>query len=79
MCLAYPMKIDRIHGAMADVSVGKVRSSVSIHLIDKAKKGDYILVHAGIAIEKINEAKAKEILSLIAELGQKMDRGGQVP
>ena len=58
---------------MADVCVGDVKSRVSVQLIQKAKKGDYVLVHAGIAIEKINQAKAKEILSLLKELNQKMD------
>lgn len=77
MCIAYPMKIDRVDGAMAEVSVGGIKSSVSIFLIDKPKKGDYVLVHAGIAIEKINKAKSDEILTLMAELGQKIDEGRQ--
>ncbi|HAJ56454.1 MAG TPA: hypothetical protein DCL35_01645 [Candidatus Omnitrophica bacterium] len=75
MCLAYPMKIDGIKDDMADVSVGHIKSRVSVRLIERAKKGDYVLVHAGIAIEKINKAKAIEILTLITELGQKMDEG----
>ena len=74
MCIAYPMKIERIEGTMAKVSVGSIKSAVSILLIEKPKKGDYVLVHAGIAIEKINKARAREILLLITELGQKMDR-----
>lgn len=68
------MKIERIEGTMAKVSVGPIKSAVSIQLIEKPKKGDYILVHAGIAIEKINKARAREILTLITELGQKMDK-----
>ncbi len=76
MCIAYPMKIERIDGStMAKVSVGSIKSAVSIQLIEKPKKGDYVLVHAGIAIEKINKARAREILTLITELGQKMDNG----
>lgn len=67
------MKIESIEGAMAKVSVGSIKSSVSIQLIEKPEKGDYVLVHAGIAIEKINKARAKEILLLITELGQKID------
>lgn len=72
MCLAYPMKIDHIKGSMAQVSAGDVKSTVSIHLIDKVKKGDYVLVHAGIAIEKIRQSRALEILKLINELSQKL-------
>jgi len=73
MCIAYPMKIERIEGTMAKVSVGSIKSSVSIQLIEKPKKGDYVLVHAGIAIEKIDRARAKEILSLLTELSQKIE------
>jgi hydrogenase expression/formation protein HypC len=69
------MKIERIKDNMADVCVGDIKSRVSVRLIEKAKKGDYVLVHAGIAIEKINKDRAIEILSLISELGQKMDEG----
>lgn len=75
MCLAYPMKIERIEDTMAQVAVGDIKSRVSILLIEKPKKGDYVLVHAGIAIEKIHKDRAREILSLITELGQKIDRG----
>ncbi len=75
MCLAYPMKIESIKDKMADVSVGDIKARVSVHLIERPKKGDYVLVHAGIAIEKINRDKAVEILTLITELGQKIDRG----
>lgn len=74
MCLAYPMKIERMDGPMADVSVGDIKSRVSVRLIDKIKKGDYVLVHAGIAIEKIDKKRAAEILGLITELGRKMDK-----
>jgi len=73
MCLAYPMKVEHIDGSMAQVSAGAVRSTVNIQLIRQPKIGDYVLVHAGIAIEKINRAKAQEILVLIADLEQKMD------
>ncbi len=75
MCLAFPMKIEKIEDMMADVRVGDIKSRVSVHLIEKARKGDYVLVHAGIAIEKIDRKRAQEILGLITELGQKIDKG----
>ena len=68
------MKIEHINGPMAGVSVGDVKSTVSIQLISKVKKGDYVLVHAGIAIEKIDSARAKEILGLLNELGRNLDK-----
>lgn len=73
VCIAYPMKVEKIEDQMADVRAGSIKARVSICLLDKVKTGDYVLVHAGIAIEKIDPKRAREILSLIAELGQKMD------
>ncbi|MFH1692252.1 MAG: HypC/HybG/HupF family hydrogenase formation chaperone [Candidatus Omnitrophota bacterium] len=73
MCLAYPMKITGIKDGLAHVAVGDIKSTVSVELIEDVKKGDYVLVHAGIAIEKIDQFRADEILTLITELGRKMD------
>ena len=69
------MKIEKIDGSMAHVAVGDIKTRVSIQLIPRARKGDYVLVHAGIAIEKINRLKAKELLTLFSEIGQKMKKG----
>jgi hydrogenase expression/formation protein HypC len=68
------MKIEHVAGSVADVSAGEIRARVNIDLISRPKKGDYVLVHAGMAIEKIDQRRAHEITSLIAELTEKMDR-----
>lgn len=68
------MKIKRVNGDMAEVSAGEIKTRVSIRLIERPKKGDYVLVHAGMAIERINRAKAQELISLLNELDQKVDR-----
>ena len=72
MCIAFPMKIDAVIGSMAQVSSGDIKSTVSVQLVKGAKKDDYVLVHAGIAIEKIDKARAKEILDILSELDRKM-------
>lgn len=69
------MKVERIDGDMAEVSAGDIKARVSIRLIAKPKKGDHVLVHAGMAIERINKAKARELISLLNELNQKIDQG----
>lgn len=74
MCLAFPMKIERIDRDMAEVSAGQIKTRVSIRLIERPKKGDYVLVHAGMAIERINRAKAQELITLLNELDQKIER-----
>jgi hydrogenase expression/formation protein HypC len=64
MCLAIPAKIMNINGEKANVDFGRgVLREVNISLVE-AKLGDYVLVHAGYAIQIIEEQDAKETLSL---------------
>jgi hydrogenase expression/formation protein HypC len=79
MCLAFPMRVERVRGPAADVRAGEVRATVGIQLLERVRKGDYVLVHAGLAIEKVDEARAGEIWRLIADLGRKVDEAGRRP
>lgn len=54
MCLAVPGKIIYIDGAYANVNIMGIQSSVNIQLIENPHKGDYILVHSGCGIQKID-------------------------
>lgn len=73
MCLAIPAKVMNLHGDKANVDFGQgVLREVNVSLVE-AKVGDYVLVHAGYAIQIIEEEDAKETLSLwnsILEAGQ---------
>ena len=65
MCLAVPMKLSKVSGV-----IGLIRNSAGVREIDlslvpSAKKGDYLLVHAGFAIEKVDPAEAKKTLKVI--------------
>ncbi len=68
MCLAIPMKILRINGDRAVVSSGSVERSIAVNFITKPKVGDYVMVHAGFAIEKLDPVKAEETLKILGEL-----------
>ncbi|MFC1559797.1 HypC/HybG/HupF family hydrogenase formation chaperone [Candidatus Margulisiibacteriota bacterium] len=68
MCLAIPEKIIKIENETAIVRSGSIEHEVNITFMPKSKIGDYILVHAGFAIQKIDEAEAKKTLKLIEEL-----------
>jgi hydrogenase expression/formation protein HypC len=68
MCLAVPLRIQKIEGVMADVELGGVMRQVSLMLTPEAHVGDYVLVHTGFAISVLDEQEAQETLALFAEL-----------
>ena len=68
MCLAIPVKITSIEGKMGRGELGGVKIKVSLMLLDKIKVGDYVLLHAGFAISKINTKEAQELLQLLASI-----------
>ena len=68
MCLSVPARIVTIDGNMADVSVGGALFKAGLHMVENAKVGDYILIHAGFAIQKISEKEALETLELLKEM-----------
>lgn len=68
MCLAIPMKIIRIEGDFAEVEAGSLRRRANIQMLANAKAGDYVMVHAGFAIQKVDPQKAKETLRLVNEI-----------
>lgn len=68
MCLAIPMKIKKIDGNFAKVETGRLVRSINIQMLPDAKTGDYVIVHAGFALQKIDPEKAKQTLSLINEI-----------
>ena len=65
MCLSIPAKIVSIDGSMAEVSAGGAIFKAGLQMIENAKVGDYILLHAGFAIQKISEKEAAETLKII--------------
>jgi hydrogenase expression/formation protein HypC len=68
MCLAVPMKIIKQDGFSATVEAGGIYREINLRLIEDAQIGDYVLVHAGFAIEKIDEHEAQETLKLMEQI-----------
>ena len=62
MCLAIPAKVKSIDGVEAEVEVGGVSRKASIVLTPEAKVGDYVLLHIGFVMSKIDEAEAQASL-----------------
>jgi hydrogenase expression/formation protein HypC len=65
MCLAIPMKVVEIEGSTAVVEQEGVSRKARIDFLDGVQIGDYVLVHAGIAIERVRPDEAEETLRLI--------------
>ena len=70
MCLAIPGKIMSINGNRAAISIMGAIKEVSTDLIESADIGDYVIVHAGCAISKIDETEALETIEIFRELGE---------
>ena len=69
MCLAIPAKVMSINGDCAHVSLDGVTKEISLALVDKVVVGDYVLLHVGYALNKIDADEAKKTLALFAEAG----------
>jgi hydrogenase expression/formation protein HypC len=67
MCLAIPSKITKIENEMAVIDVDGVQRQASLLLLSDVEVGDYVIVHAGFAIQKIDETAARETLKLLKE------------
>ena len=78
MCLAVPAQILEIDPVtdMAVVALGEVKKEVSMALIEGAEVGDYVLVHVGYALNKIDPQEAEKTLQLFAEAGMLSGEAG---
>ena len=68
MCLAIPMKIIHIGAEFAEVEASGLKRTINIQMLRNPKIGDFVLVHAGFAIEKLDPEKARETLKLFDEV-----------
>ena len=62
------MRVKKIKGDFAEVESGRLTRTVNIQMLSRIKVGDYVIVHAGFAIQKVDPEKAKETLRLIDEI-----------
>ena len=69
MCLAIPMKLLKRDEQRGTVETGGAQRNVMLTLTPQAKTGDYVIVHAGYALEVLDEAEALRTLELFRELG----------
>ena len=74
MCLAIPARIKSINDTEAEVEIGGITRLTSIMLTPEARVGDYVLLHAGYAINILDQAQAEETLAIFAEMSEIMEK-----
>lgn len=71
MCLALPARVLAIDTSTdtATVAVGEVKKDVSLSLVEEVKVDDFVLIHVGYALNKIDQEEAERTLKIFAEAG----------
>lgn len=70
MCLAIPVRVVALaSGDQAIVDAGGVRKEISLALVEGVEVGDYVILHVGYALQKLDEDEAQRTLALFAEMG----------
>ncbi len=70
MCIGVPVKIVEITNSEALVELDGVQQRINIDLVSGVKKGDYVLLHVGCAVQKVNKKEAKRTLELMKQLSR---------
>jgi len=79
MCLALPCRIvELLPGTQAMIDVGGVGKEISLALVDDVAVGDYVIVHVGYALTRLDAQEADKTLALFAELGEGDGNGKEV-
>lgn len=73
MCLAIPAKIIKLEDDMGTIDMEGTQREVSLLLLEEPKIGDYVIVHAGFAIQKVDETAALESLKILREMAALME------
>ncbi len=68
MCLGIPMKIIEMEGREAVAEAGGIRKRIRLDLLEGVQMGDFVLIHTGYAIEKLDPEEAVETLELIKQV-----------
>lgn len=67
MCLAIPVRVEAVSGETATVSLSGVHKDISLALVEDVGVGDYVIVHVGFALSRLDPEEAAATLALFAE------------
>ena len=72
MCIAVPIEVKEVKGNIARAGIGETSREVYLDLVGEVKVGDFILVHAGFAIEKLDKEEAEKTLALFKKIADEI-------
>lgn len=79
MCLAIPVRVvELLPGDNAIVDAGGVRKEISLALVQDVQAGDYVILHVGYALQKLDQEEAQRTLELFAQMGETV-QGEAIP
>lgn len=73
MCLAIPLQLKSIDGDMAVGEVDGIQREISVMMTPAARVGDYVIVHAGFAIQVLDQQEAEENLDILRKMAEAVD------
>ena len=80
MCLALPVRIVELReNDLGIIDLGGVRREVSLAMVDDVRVGDYVIVHVGYALSKLDTEEAEKTLRLFKEMGEMQANTGTAP
>lgn len=79
MCLALPVKVVDVGTGWATVDLGGVKKDISLALLDGVAVGDYVILHVGYALTRLDPEEAERTLALFAEMGDPAQPQGTTP
>ena len=75
MCLAIPLKLIEINDDMGIIESGGIKRKVNLSLVENAKPGDFVVVHAGFAITIMDQEEGEKTLDLIKDWPEQEEQG----
>ncbi len=74
MCLGIPAKLVEIEDSISGkVEIGGIRRRINLSFVEDVRIGDYVIVHAGFAITKLDKEEAEKTLKILRELAQEIE------
>ncbi len=68
MCISVPMKVIEINGQRGIADIGGMSQQIDLRFLSDVEVGDYVIVHAGFALQRLDQNEAEETLSLLREV-----------